>query len=78
MTADEEEWTREELGAREVVWTRADGHATVRLRRTATGEWAVTLDRLRQAPGGEAYRHETVEGRAAAERLAEEWRRGDG
>jgi hypothetical protein len=57
-----------------VVWSRSDRTAFVRLRHTAADEWAVTLDRLRQAPDGETFRHETFADRAAAERRAEEWR----
>jgi len=68
------EWTRDERDdGDEVVWTREDEAAVVRLRRTADGRWAVALDRLRQAPEGETYRHETFADRAAAERWAEEW-----
>lgn len=58
----------------ETVWTRADDNAIVRVRRTAAGEWAVSYDRLRQAPAGEAYRHETFTNRESARRQAEAWR----
>lgn len=54
-------------------WLRDDRCATVRLRRTAGGRWAVTLDRLTQAPEGSAYARETVSSREAAVGLAEEW-----
>lgn len=67
------EWRRDE-NEDETVWTRRDDTAVVRLRRTTTGTWAVTLDRLRQAPDGETYEHETFDDRAAAERQAEQWR----
>nr|WJK63038.1 hypothetical protein QSJ49_07135 [Halobacterium salinarum] len=33
-------------------WERADGNAIVRARRTAGGDWAVTYERLTQAPRG--------------------------
>ncbi|GAD53887.1 hypothetical protein MBEHAL_2647 [Halarchaeum acidiphilum MH1-52-1] len=55
-------------------WERTDGDAVVSVRETATGEWAVTYDRLRQAPEGEAYRRETCESEADAVALAAEWR----
>lgn len=67
------EWTRSEEGEG-IVWTRSDENAFVRLRQTATGRWAVSLDRLRQAHDGETYRQETFEDRADAERCAERWR----
>ncbi|GAA0300428.1 DUF7543 family protein [Halarchaeum salinum] len=70
------EWhtTAADVGER---WERADGDAVVSLRETATGAWAVTYDRLRQAPEGEAYRRETCETEADARALAAEWRDGD-
>jgi hypothetical protein len=55
-------------------WDRADGAATVRLRRTADDRWAVTYDRLAQAPEGPAYRRKTVDSREAAEAVAADWR----
>lgn len=67
------EWTRENRDDG-VVWSRSDRNAFVRLRRTADDRWAVTLDRLEQAPDGEAYRHETFEDRQTAEERAETWR----
>ena len=67
------EWRREDSET-ETVWVREDDTATVRVRQTATGTWAVTLDRLQQAPDGQTYRHETVEDRSAAEAQAAEWR----
>jgi hypothetical protein len=59
-------------------WDRADGTATVRLRRTADGRWAVTYDRLAQAPEGADYRRETVDSREAAEAIAADWRERNG
>lgn len=47
-------------------WERADGYAVVRLRQTARGDWAVTFDRLEQAPAGPAYERVTVGSEDAA------------
>lgn len=55
-------------------WTREDGHATIRLRERADGTVAVRYDQLHQADEGRAYAYETVETRAAAEELAEQWK----
>ncbi len=55
-------------------WCRADGAAILTLRETADGRWAVTLDRLKQAPEGPAYRRETLDSREATEALAADWR----
>ena len=54
-------------------WERADGHATIRLRERADGEFAVRYDQLHQADGGRAYAYETVETREAAEELVADW-----
>lgn len=60
-------------------WEREDGFAVVRLRRTARGDWAVTFDRLAQAPAGEAYDRETVESEdAALSRVQQFQERADG
>lgn len=67
------EWHREDEDD-ETVWVREDETATVRVRQTATGTWAVTLDRLEQAPDGRAYRHEIFGDRSAADAQAAEWR----
>ncbi|MFB6071479.1 MAG: hypothetical protein ABEJ88_00765 [Halobacterium sp.] len=61
-------------------WEREDGYAVIRMRQTARGDWAVTYDRLEQAPEGDAYervevgsedaalsRVEAFKGRTAAE-----------
>lgn len=56
-------------------WTRSDGNAVVVVRETATGEWAVTVDRLEQAPEGSAYERATVPTREAALDRAAAWRR---
>lgn len=66
-------WERSERAGR-IVWERGDGFALITLRETATGEWAVTLDRLTQAPDGPAYRRETVDSRPTALSLVERWR----
>ncbi|WP_435097521.1 DUF7543 family protein [Halarchaeum sp. P4] len=58
-------------------WEREDGNAVVWVRETATSDWAVTYDRLRQAPEGSAYRHRTVESEEDALSLAAEWRGGE-
>lgn len=65
------EWEPTEDG-----WRRADGTAVLTLRETADGRWAVTLDRLEQAPEGPAYRRETLDSREAAAALAADWREG--
>lgn len=67
------EWheTAAETGRR---WEREDANAVVSVRRTATGDWAVTYDRLRQAPEGSAYRHRTLDAESEALSLAASWR----
>jgi hypothetical protein len=55
-------------------WERADGWATIRLRRRADGSWVVRLDRLTQAPEGSLYREERVESETAARDVAAGWR----
>jgi len=55
-------------------WERADGYAVVAVRETATGDWGVTYDRLRQAPAGSKYRHRTVSSERKALALAAAWR----
>lgn len=57
-----------------VAWERADRYARVILRETATGAWAVTLDRLAQAPEGQYYHRETLADREQALELAATWR----
>jgi len=68
-------WERTRETDERTEWERDDGYARVAIRETATGEWAVMLDRLEQAPEGEAYRHETVTDREEAAKMAEAWRR---
>jgi hypothetical protein len=64
----------EDLSADRVAWERDDRFARVVVRRTATGAWAVTLDRLQQAPEGQAYRRVTVGDRSTALDRAAAWR----
>ncbi|MFB6078064.1 MAG: hypothetical protein ABEJ80_03690 [Halarchaeum sp.] len=64
-------WTETDPDRR---WERDDGDAVVTVRETATGAWAVTFDRLLQAPEGEDYRHEKRDDEADALELAAEWR----
>lgn len=67
-------WSRTEDDDGGRRWERSDGYAIITARATATGEWAVSLDRLEQAPEGPAYEHETVASREEALALAERWR----
>ena len=66
-------WTRTTDTETRVVWERSDGYARIVARETATGTWAVALDRLEQAPEGETYAHETVDSRGDAVEVAETW-----
>lgn len=68
-------WEQTKTTDDRIEWERADGYARVTVRKTATGAWTVVLDRLEQAPDGEAYRHETVADRTEAIDVAEAWRR---
>ncbi|WP_336359819.1 DUF7543 family protein [Haladaptatus sp. ZSTT2] len=54
-------------------WRRDDDYATISLRQTRGGNWAVSFDRLIQAPEGEAYKHELVETEREALELVGEW-----
>ena len=56
-------------------WTRADGNATIRLRRRTDGRFAVRLDRLYQADEDRGYAYEVVETRDTAEALVDDWQR---
>lgn len=67
-------WEIVDSGERRVAWERSDGCARVVARETAGGDWAVSLDRLEQAPEGQAYEHRVVESRQTALSVAEEWR----
>lgn len=67
-------WTVTEERDDRLRWERSDGYAILSARATATGEWAVSLDRLEQAPEGPDYDHETVTDREAALDLARRWR----
>lgn len=55
-------------------WERRDRFVRVVVRRTATGEWAATLDALEQAPEGPADERETHPMREAAAERARAWR----
>jgi hypothetical protein len=55
-------------------WERRDRFVRVVVRRTATDEWATTLDALEQAPEGPAYERETHPTREAAADRARAWR----
>lgn len=65
------ERTRADNGLEE--WTRADGHATIRLRRRTDGQFAVRFDRLHQADAGRGYAFEIADTKSAAEALVEAW-----
>jgi hypothetical protein len=67
-------WTVTEDGDDRIRWERSDGYAVLVARATATGEWAVSIDRLEQAPEGPTYDHATVADRDAAREVAETWR----
>jgi len=54
-------------------WERDDGHATIRLRERADGQFAVRYDQLHQADDGRAYAYETVDTRETAEALVADW-----
>ncbi len=55
-------------------WEREDGHAVIRLRQTARGDWAVTYDRLEQAGDGSAYERVEVGSEDAALTRVEEFK----
>ncbi|MFC7176014.1 DUF7543 family protein [Halosegnis marinus] len=59
-------WERTRDDERRIEWERTDGYARVVARETATGTWAVSLDRLEQAPDGQTYDHRTAPDRDAA------------
>ena len=66
-------WERTHDEGDRAEWERADRYARLVAREMASGQWAVSLDRLEQAPEGEMYRHETAPSRRAALDLAEAW-----
>ncbi|MFC6733293.1 MULTISPECIES: hypothetical protein [unclassified Haladaptatus] len=67
-------WTeRDPIGSKR-EWRRDDGYATISLRQTRAGDWAVSFDRLIQAPEGEHYRHEMVATETAANDLVADWK----
>lgn len=67
------DWERTTDGENLCEWTRADGNATIRLRRRPHGQFAVRYDQLHQADEGRAYRYEVVDDRTAADELVEAW-----
>lgn len=67
-------WERTHNTDELITWERSDGYARIIVRVTARGDWAVSLDRLGQAPEGETYRHETTPDRETAVAIAAEWR----
>ncbi|MFC6837627.1 DUF7543 family protein [Halomarina ordinaria] len=67
------DWNEEREGGT-TRFTRSDGTVVVSVRETADTRWAVTLDRLEQAPEGPAYERETVATREAALEVAARWR----
>ncbi|WP_253738461.1 DUF7543 family protein [Halohasta salina] len=70
------DWERTRTDDGLTEWTRADGYATIRLRRRTDGRFAVRLDRLHQADEGRGYAFEIVDTRSAAEELVESWQNG--
>lgn len=72
--ADGGDWrlTRDEDPVTE--WRRADGYASVRMRRRPDGTWVVRYDRLTQAPRGSAFRQRSVPSEEDARALAGRWR----
>lgn len=68
------DWERTREEADHLAWERSDGYARVTVRETATGAWAVVVDRLEQAADGPAYRRETTADRDEAVTLAARWR----
>ena len=69
------EWERTTVDNRIEEWTRADGNATIRLRRRTDGRFVVRLDRLYQADEDRGYTYEVVENREAADALVDDWQR---
>ncbi|MFB6298959.1 MAG: hypothetical protein ABEH65_01725 [Halobacteriales archaeon] len=67
-------WERTIDDANRTRWERTDGYATITLRETASGDWAVWIDRLQQAPDGPGYDHEVFETETAANDRAARWR----
>ena len=70
---DVEGWRVADDGGDRTEWERHDRLIRVVVRRTATGEWATTLDALEQASEGPAYERETHPTREAATDRARAW-----
>ncbi|MFC7228227.1 hypothetical protein N0B31_12500 [Salinirubellus salinus] len=68
------EWHVVDDGEERIEWERRDRFVRVVCRATTSGEWAVTLDALEQAPEGQDYARETHPTREAAEERAAAWR----
>lgn len=66
-------WTEQDPIGNKREWRRADNYATISLRETKRGDWAVSFDRLIQAPEGQLYKHEVVDSEAEALELVSEW-----
>lgn len=66
-------WTEQDPIGNKREWRRSDNYATISVRQTKGGDWAVSFDRLIQAPEGQLYKHEVVETEAAALELVSTW-----
>ena len=67
------EWEQTTADEEIEEWTRADGNATIRLRRRTDGRFVVRFDQLYQADEDRGYAYEVVEDRAAADALVDDW-----
>jgi len=67
------EWEQTTADEEIEEWTRADGNATIRLRRRTDGQFVVRLDQLYQADEDRGYEYEVVEDRTTAEALVDDW-----
>ena len=70
---DVDGWRVVDEGGDRTEWERRDRFVRVVVRRTATGEWATTLDALEQAPEGSAYERATYPTRETATDRARAW-----
>jgi len=70
------EWEQTTADEEIEEWTRADGNATIRLRRRTDGQFVVRLDQLYQADEDRGYEYEVVEDRTTAEALVDDWQTG--
>jgi len=67
------EWEQTTADEEIEEWTRADGNATIRLRRRTDGQFVVRLDQLYQADEDRGYEYEVVEDRTTAEAFVDDW-----